>query len=375
MEETIFDLKEGALVFASNDREGGGGPKAIVFREWRAEPLDLDSLDLYLDNSKEITLDINLKIKNSFKFENGIRTPITKEYSEKISLDFNFENRIEVFCIVPGGWLPINIGMTNSRVLGDRNFISRIKQYFLKNDIKQEYRDNLLADFNEMCVQIDILPYAMEGNENNFLTFEQITQQISEARTKVNEILPDTPIVQYQDIELDCYVKKLIDYLRPTIELRGSFLKNVQSLLLNPSPNIDKIIDKWEKIIDVADQIGISRKDIVVICSLLIISSPQDDSPIRNVLKPHSEVDSEKVYNALFDINLIELLLNKSKDFPDKNYVVVTSDKPLVRLASLMVNLKHKQSDGNISTFTSSIPIKYIGTDERLHTKLNEILS
>ncbi len=375
MEEIIFNLKEGGLIFTPKNTDQKRALRALVFKEWRAQPLDIDSLELFLDKSKKVTFDIKLNIKNSFTFEDGIRKPIKDEYTWPLELDFNFKNRLDIFCIVPGGWLPIGIGMINSKVLGDRNFIDRIRHYFSNNDVKEEYKDNFFSNLDEMMVEIDILPFAMEGNLNNFQDTKQIKQQVEEAKRKVKEVLPNIPIVEYEGIKLDSYVQKLLDYLRPTIELRQNFLEKVQDSLLNPSPKVERIIERWDRIIKVADEVGISRKDIVVVCSLLIVSSPQNDSPIRGVLKPKSNIEKVKIYNVVFDINLIELLLNVTKGFPDKNYVVITHDKDLVRLASLMTNLTHLNSDGNISTFSSSIPIKYIGTDERLHNKLKELLA
>lgn len=372
MEQEIFDLKEGGLVFLSIDHKNNE-KKAKVFVNWRAEPLDIDSLESFLDDSKNKTLDINLNITESFLWKNNRRVPINNEYKYPFNLDCDIENRADIFCIVPGGWLPIGVGIINSTVLGDRNFIDRIKNYFSNDEIKEIYKGNFLSDkLEEMRLKIDILPFVLEGNQKKLQNISQISQQFEEAKFKVKNYLPNIPIVEYENIHLDEYVNKILTYLKPTIELRQEFLGKVQPLLLNPSPKVDRIVGRWDKIIEVADEVGISRNDILVICCLLVISSPQNDSPIRDLLKPHS---SEEIYNAIFDINLIELLLNKTKKYPEANYVVVTHDKNLVRLASIMANLDHQKSDGTTSTFKSSIPIKYIGTDERLHNKLNEILN
>ena len=190
MEKEIFDLKDGGLVFLSIDYKNN--KKATVFKSWRADPLDINTLDDFLDNSKNKKIDINLNIKESFLWENNHKLPINAEYKYPFELDCNIENRADIFCIVPGGWLPIGVGMINSTILGDRNFIDRIKNYFSNNEIKEMYKGNFLTDkLNEMRFKIDILPFVLEGNQKKIQNITQINQQFEEAKLKVENYLPN----------------------------------------------------------------------------------------------------------------------------------------------------------------------------------------
>lgn len=287
----------------------------------------------------------------------------SKLISIQMEASLTIPDEMESYCIVIGGWLPINYGVPNSIILADRNFISKIEKMYLDNNPKKEPQLDWVSKFSEFNFMIDVIPFALESNKKGLTNPILIKEQISEAKTKVKKAFPNISIANYKNITLEDYTCKLLAALTPQIELRQKFLLSVAEFLIS-SKKHNVIIERWSKIVQVADEIQIKRSDICVILALLLISAPQGKSFPLKIIKPSSTYRESDAYNAVFDINLIELLINYSDLYPAKNYVIVTSDKNLVAFGAFLTKLKYKKSQDGTRNYNTSILIEYIGGEE-----------
>lgn len=340
----------------------------IILEKWRVNPLSFDDLDRYING--------NSKIKISFfDSKSALNSPTKIELNDYIEIDMIFPNEFKAYCLVKDGWLPLNLGLNNSKVIADRNFISGLINNFDQGKYKKDDELGWLNELQNLDWSIDITLFAMEANERKFVDYLIVREQIEEAKIKIRKALPRLKLQEYKGITLHDYAWKLISDLRGTLQKRQNFLLEVNTLMQKPFKNNNQIIETWCKLKKICEKNDLAQNDIVLMLSALHVSSSNNNrsSIFNKVLKFSSGFNEKVAYNASFDINLLEMFINYSVNFEESNFVAVTSDRNLALVAAMWGNFRHIDSNGSETKFKVTIPLEIFKNDEFLHSKFKEI--
>lgn len=348
-------LKNGNLRIASVEHG------ILTLTRWKVRPLNLiDLKDFREKKSIEITF-TDLSV-----LEDGTIT--------KITVSAQLPNILKAYCIVPGGWLPIGFGMLKTIVFADRNFIKEISSTFKNNTPQKEELNGWFDDLRHFKFKIDIIPYAMESNTQQFPTKEEMSDQITEAKGKLLRAAPGVPITEYQGITIEDYAWKQLNHLKPIITKRMSFLTEAANFI-KPSSSTETILERWESISKIARKHELNT-DIILLLALISVSSPQKDSPGLGIIKISQPYLPKHAYNACLDISQIERLINYWKRDKSNQYTIITSDVALAQLGALLNELEDKSSNGVQAKYLTKIPQELIGNnDPVLHTALKKLMN
>jgi len=347
-------LENGNLRINSSDHG------AVTLTRWTIQPLSLDDLNRYRNNQSIEILFTDLSV-----LEDGHIT--------EIKVTSQIPDLLQSYCLVKGGWLPPGFGMLNRFIFADRNFISRIGNYFENNLAKKESLAGWFDDLRHFNLSIDLLPYAMEANTQQFPSKEEIASQVKEAREKLQRAAPGVRITQYPE-PVEDYAWRLMDHMRPSIENRMAFLIEVAPHV-KPCLATDKVLERWKNIAAIAEKYDL-KTDIVTILALIGVSAPKKDSPGLGVLKITDPYLEKSAYNACLDIAIMEVFLNLQKKDPTGRYAIITKDAPLARFGGILNSLKYGMSENGILNTTASIPDDLIeNKDPVLRAEFTRLLS
>ncbi|AXM95742.1 hypothetical protein ACU5P1_17725 [Pseudomonas plecoglossicida] len=347
-------LENGNLRISSSDH----GP--VTLTRWTIQPLSLDDLNSFRKNQS-----IEIRFTDLSVLEDASIT--------EIKVTIQIPDLLESYCLVKGGWLPPGFGMLKRFVFADRNFISRIGNYFENNLAKKEALAGWFDDLRHFNMSIDLLPYAMEANMQQFPSKEEIKSQVQEAREKLKLAAPGVPITQYHE-PVEDYAWRLLDHMRPSIEKRMAFLIDVAPHV-KPCFATDKVLERWKNIATIAEKYDL-KTDVVTLLALIGVSAPKKDSPGIGVLKITAPYLEKSAYNACLDIAIMEVFLNLQKKDPAGRYAIITKDAPLARFGGILSSLMYGKSENGILNITTSIPDDLIeNKDPVLRAEFKRLLS
>ena len=330
----------------------------ISLKKWTVVPGDLGSL-------------LNFYEGKSCTFELINCMTVSDELIENISATISLSKFADSVAIVKGGWLPPSLALTDSRVLADRNFVSNLVASYQDGKLTGFSKTSqIITDFEKIPFSVDVLPFIMEANGKNFPTPQLINEQLEEVQKKLRKSLPKIKIVQYYGITLGDYAEKLLRGLRPFMEKRQKFFYEFAHKF-PPNSSTEKVVSNWLGIAKLANSLGLAPNDFSVMLVLLSTSSGQSGWPGSGVLKSNKKYTMEDAYNATCDVMLIELLLNYHDNIPRGNYIAMTGDKNLAKVAAVMGHLKNGRHDGE---YKMSVPFSLFKGDMKLADKFSKIL-
>lgn len=347
-------LENGNLRINSSDHG------TVTLTRWTIQPLSLDDLNNFRNNQS-----IEIRLTELSVLEDASITEVT--------VTTQIPDLLQSYCLVRGGWLPPGFGMLNRFIFADRNFISRVGNYFENNVAKKESLAGWFDDLRHFNLSIDLLPYAMEANRKQFPTKEEIASQAKEAREKLKVAAPGVRITQYPE-PVEDYAWRLLDSMRPSIENRMAFLIEVAPHVKSCFAT-DKVIERWNRIAEIAEKHDL-KTDVVTLLALIGVSAPQKDSPGLGVLKITHPYLEKSAYNACLDIAIMEVFLNLQKKDPAGRYAIITKDAPLARFGGILSSLVYGKSENGRLNITTCIPDDLIeNKDPVLRNELQRLLS
>ncbi len=292
----------------------------------------------------------------------------------KVSVEVSLSKFADSVAIVRGGWLPPSLALTNARVFADRNFVSNLVASYENGKLANVLAtSSAITDFEKIPFVVDILPFVLEANIKNFPTRQLIDEQLDEVEKKLRKALPRIEIGQYSGITLGDYAEKLLRHLRPLMEKRQKFFYEFAHTFPSNSSS-EKVVLNWIGIAKLAHSLGLASNDFAVMLVLLTTSSGQSGWPGSGVLKSHKQYTMEEAYNAACDVMLIEILLNHHDMAPNANYIAMTGDKNLAKVAAVMGNLKNGRADGKSKIYKMAISTDLFKGDLKLAGKFAKIL-
>jgi hypothetical protein len=119
----------------------------------------------------------------------------------------------------------------------------------------------------------------------------------------------------------------VIEDVRPSMTRKQAFLRHVAPILAAPVARRD-VDRRWQEVLEAARGFGIMHASLVVLAVLSTIVNPARCAA-KSLLKFHAAYSDADAYNALSDIQALDLLLYCLAFFPEMHTQICTADRNL----------------------------------------------
>jgi len=245
------------------------------------------------------------------------------------SAQMSLPNKVEVFGLTDGGWLPLPLGAGRT-VLLDRNVVSDLQRVVEQS--KEAHADSML-DIAGLG-QINPMLYALEGNRQRMPTEFALRSQLSRAHKTLSAALPSAEILKPSPAQRRGLYRLLLESAESRVK-KVAFLREVAPLISQPvSPKKAGSVEAG--ILQSTETHGVGKLSM---CTLAVLSCLYDNKadlpneswrrPGRAVIKPKQKYDDALAHNALSDLMFLDLLANIYALYPGEKFVLYTRDRGL----------------------------------------------
>jgi hypothetical protein len=313
----------GTFRFCELAGEDGRPGKIIDFTCTEIRPLDYTAL-AQARLHEQLTIPIEWERSRVLGDVEGIDR--TRLYNLKAS-PFQTKFTSRAIGLVKGGWLPSWFAALhkNTTIMLDRNIVTEIIGRFHSGNAVREEED-FLDLFAGQAVRINPMLFAMEGNARGLPTPAQVYAQLGEAVMKLQAALPSAKIIASPDSLRGTL--GLIEESRAGFARKQRFLLRIAPSLAAPVSRKD-MQARWDEMLAAADECGVPRGSLAVVASLSSIAVPNGCSPAKRLLNFKPGYGAGDAYNALADLQSLELLIHAFALFPDVPTQFCTADKDL----------------------------------------------
>ena len=207
------------------------------------------------------------------------------------------------------------------------------------------------------------LLFAVEGANRRLQTPFEMHCELRRAERILRALLPGAKIQSFNKVEREAIYSTIQEH--SAYRGRASrLLVRAAPLVVNP-PAPHQRLKLEEQILQLAKEEGVSWGSLAVLCLMSCIydANPKLSAhitarPGRAVLKPKSEgrFNFPEAYNALSDLQFIELMLHAHAIFPEVQPVLYTRDEGLAALWSVLQPAKLSvEQRGNGKLRTSAV--------------------
>jgi len=288
------------------------------------------------------------------KVEAGDAT-INNEVIDKesiITVPIKFNSEMSVYALVINGWLPITF--RNSKwLVPDRNLISSIIQIKLDNLNGNNKAIKWWLDFiKDSDITINPLLYAFEGNKQKKPSYKEFCTSFDKAVDKLYSYFPKGKIISNKSELFYGAGYSILEEMAAKQNDEIKFLLETAPLVSIPHSNqqLSKVQQKIDEIATKYDLIGKSFLYFLVISCLYERNDSKYFKAARKVLKPTSNFKEIDAYNAISDINALNIFIFiQSRSIYKEPYPICTCDKGLVAFWSglnpIKISSKNKKID------------------------------
>ena len=310
------------FMFKEIENPEGGVLRTIAFTEVDVRPRSYDELQAARLHE---SITIPLEMYNGRILETNVEGVDLTKYAH-ITATLVSPFTAKAIGLVRGGWLPSTLAASRSNavVLPDRNIISQIVGRFDAGK-----GTGLVPDFLDLFenspVRIDPILYALEGNRRSLPNPELAQNQLDESVEKLRKALPAATII----VGPDSLTRLLgmIEDIRPSMDRKQQFLMRLAPKLASQVARRD-MDARWDEVLETAADCGVPRGALVVLAVLSgVINS--DANAARRLLKFKAAYGPEDAYNALADLNALEVLLYRITLYPKMQTQLCTGDRNL----------------------------------------------
>lgn len=334
------------FVYKEQERPDDGPLRTIAFTDVDIKPRTYEELAAA---KLQAGITIPLEMYNGRIVETDVDGINTSKYAH-ITATLVSPFTAKAIALVRGGWLPSALAATRETavILPDRNIITEISGRF--DGGKKVGRDPDFLDlFEDHPVRINPMLFAMEGNGRTLPTPEAARMQLEEAVAKLSRALPAaTLMVGPRSID---GLLGVIEDVRSSMARKQAFLRHVAPVLSAPVARRD-IDRRWQEVFQAANDFGVLQASLVVLAVLSTIVNPRRCAA-KSLLKFHGAYSDADAYNALSDLQALDLLLYCLACFPEMHTQLCTADRNLA-LFWVGANASdiHRQGDGLRFTMT-----------------------
>lgn len=315
-------LGSSRFLFKEQEQVDGAPLRTIEFTEVDIRPCSYEELE----NAKaNVGITIPLEMYNGRIVETNIEGIDSSQLVNiRSTLISPFTSK--AIGLVRGGWLPSSLAakQRDAVILPDRNIVTEIASRF-DFDKKIEHAQDFLDLLQGAPVRINPLLFALEGNKRSLPTPDIVRAQLEEAVVKLRKALPEAAVIFGPDSAGS--LLRLIEDIRPAMARKQAFLCRVGPTLASPVAhrNMDK---RWNDILATAKDCGVPLNSFVVLAALSTLVNP-GKSAAKSLLKFSQSYSSADAYNALSDLQSLDLLVNFLALFPEIQTQLCTADRNL----------------------------------------------
>lgn len=310
------------FVYKEQERPGGGALRTIAFTDVDIRPRTYEEL---ASAKLHAGITIPLEMYNGRIVETDVEGIDTSKYAH-IAATLVSPFTAKAIGLVRGGWLPSALAATRETavILPDRNIITEIAGRF--DGGQKVGRDPDFLDlFEDDPVRINPMLFAMEGNGRTLPTPEAARAQLEEAVAKLRQALPAATLMVGPG-SIDGLLG-VIEDVRPGIARKQAFLRHVAPILAAPVARRD-VDRRWQEILEAAKDFGVVQASLVVLVVLSTIVNPARCAA-KSLLKFHAGYSDADAYNALSDLQALDVLLYCLAFFPEMHTQLCTADRNL----------------------------------------------
>ena len=318
-------MTSNVLMFQELEFDGTVPGRSIALHGYQVVPLNFEDLRMArLHEPIQIKLDLtNATIAKSdvTGLEVGARVGVTA------TLESRYAAR--AIGLVPGGWLPSGLALrTDSIVFPDRNVLSDLKATFEAGTARMSPRAKDFRElFADQSVRVSAILFALEGNKRTLPSDIEAIEQLDEAHRILRRALPKAELFEPLPVQKAGLLGLLSD--------RRKGLDRKVRFLMELAPKLESNIRKprisalWQEVREIADIHQIAQDSLLVLAVLSTVSMPNGSSPARRMLKFRPGYTEEDAYNALTDIQSLELFACMLATSPTDPLMLCTADKDL----------------------------------------------
>lgn len=310
------------FVYKEQERPGRGPLRTIAFTDVDIRPRTYEEL---LAAKLHSGITIPLEMYNGRIVETDVEGVDISKYAH-ITATLVSPFTVKAIGLVRGGWLPSALAATRDSavILPDRNIITEIAGRFDAG--RKVGRDPDFLDlFEDDPVRINPMLYAMEGNGRALPAPEAARAQLEEAVEKLRKALPKATLMVGPESIKGLF--GLLGDVRPGMARKQAFLRHVAPMLA--APVALRYVDKrWEEIVIAAKDFGLMQASFVLLAVLSTLVNP-GRCAAKSLLKFHAAYSDADAYNALSDLQALDLLLYSLALAPQMHTQLCTADRNL----------------------------------------------
>jgi hypothetical protein len=328
------------FIYKEQEQPDGRPPRTIAFTDVDVRPRTYEEL---ASTKLHAGITIQLEMYNGRIVHTDVEGIDPSQYAH-ITATLVSPFTSKAIGLVRGGWLPSALAATRETavILPDRNIISEIAGRF-DDGTKVNRASDFLDLFEGDPVRINPMLFALEGNGRAVPTPDVARDQLQEAIAKLRKALPAATLMVGPG-SIDGLLG-LIEDVRPGMARKQAFLRSVAPVLAAPVArrHVDKL---WEEILAAAQDCGVVQASLVVLAVLSALVNP-GRSVAKSLLKFHAAYSDADAYNALSDLQALDLLLYCLAFFPEMQTQLCTADRNLALFwVGAGVSDIHRNGDG-----------------------------
>jgi hypothetical protein len=282
-----------------------------------------------------------------------------------LSFDLTFDYPMKLWVLALGGVVLIQFSRVDS-VLVDRNVVSALSKLSSRpgrTDMEPERW--WLNQLNSDRLTLNPLLCAIEADVKRVPTLDEFCENLKQAASVLAEGLPKAKVLHH-DPEHYAAAYSMVTAVAERRSMEASFLTSAVPLIVSRARTSKR--DGLERELgERACDSGISVRSFVGICALSCLYERADGTgPMigRGIIKPTLSYSAEDAYNALADINALEILALAS-GFGTGTFGLCTHDHALAALwESLGVSEPYWTEGAEFTAKLSPSPLLFPGLDE-----------
>ena len=228
--------------------------------------------------------------------------------SMKINTRITFNEPVVCYALVDGGWLPPPFVIPRN-LLVDRNVVSQLKKIKLRVQRDDLYQFKWWLQFFKGGTLFNPLLYAIEGCSKTTPSFEQFTNAFDEGSAEIASQFQGSRVVTYGKALYEAAYKALVEDIKEQSAQETAFLLETIPRILEPVKT-ERRKNVEAGILDAASKRGLYQSSLIVIAVLTCLyDQGSPNAAGRGVLKPRKDYSENDAFNAIADLNNLELFI------------------------------------------------------------------